>query len=181
MIGRFAVVCLLLAAPAAAQTRVYTNADLGKPLTWTHTPTPEEMASLIANQFVPMPHIPEAPAVRTINGDPSHGPFGPFELSAYTQPLDPNWYDIGLGYWGGYGGPGFITSYPPGRGKRGPGSGGGFGSWGRGFRRNTHPPGGSPRPGNGSTPPPAPAPLPAPGGSTRLAGNAAAVRRPARP
>jgi hypothetical protein len=173
MIGRLAVACLLLAAPAAAQTRAYTNADLGKPLTWSRTPTPEEMASLIANQFVPMPHIPDAPVVRTINGDPSHGPFGPFELSAYTQPLDPNWYGDGFGYW-----PGYIGSFAV--GKRGVGFGDGFRDRGRFSRNNGHPRGETRGPGRSVTPPPAPAPAPAPGGSTRLAGSAAAVKRPAR-
>jgi hypothetical protein len=176
MIGRLVGVCLLLAAPAAAQTRVYTNADLGKPLAWSHTPTPEEMASLIAKQFVPMLQIPDAPAVRTINGDPSHGPFGPFAMSA-TQPLDPNWYGSGLGYWGGNWGPGFINAHPI--DKRGSGFGGGYGSWGRGFRHNMHRSGTSPGPGHGVTPAPAPpVTMPTPRASTRLAGNAAAVRRP---
>jgi hypothetical protein len=101
------IACLLIAAPAAAQTRVYTNADLGKPLTWSHTPTPEELSSLKARQFVAVPVIPEGPAVRVIDGDPSHGPFGPFGLSDYTQPLDPNWYG-GWGYWN----PGFSSWFP---------------------------------------------------------------------
>ena len=37
-IGRLAATCLLMAAPAAGQTRVYTNADLGQPLTWAACP-----------------------------------------------------------------------------------------------------------------------------------------------
>ena len=176
MIGRLVVACLLLAAPAGAQTRVYTNADLGKPTTWSHTPTPEEMASLIANQFVPMPHIPDAPAVRTINGDPSHGPFGPFAMSA-TQPLDPNWYGSAFGYWG----PGFIGSFPT--GKHGVGFGDGFRDRGRFSRSGHHQRGEARGPGRSATPPPGPppAPAPAPASSTRLGGNAAAVKRPIRP
>jgi hypothetical protein len=99
------IACLLIAAPAVAQTRVYTNADLGKPLTWARSPTPEELASLRARQFVPPPQIPERPSLRVIDGDPTHGPFGPFEMAAFTEPLDPNWYGGGWGYWN----PGFSS------------------------------------------------------------------------
>ena len=98
-IGRLAATCLLMAAPAAGQTRVYTNADLGRPLTWAHAPTPEELASVAARQFVPMPEVPAGPRAMTIEGDPSHGPFGAFAQSA-TQPLDPNWRGDTWGYWG---------------------------------------------------------------------------------
>jgi hypothetical protein len=105
------IACLLLAAPVAAQTRVYTNADLGKPITWSQTPTAEELASLKARQFVAPPFIPDRPSLRVIDGDPTHGPFGPFELSAFTQPLDPNWRQDTWGYWGG----GFPGWDPPDR------------------------------------------------------------------
>jgi len=181
MIGRLAVAGLLVAAPAVAQTRVYTNADLGKPLSWEHTPTPEELASLKARQFVPMPFIPERPSVRVIEGDPAQGPFGPLELSAYTQPLDPNWYGNSWGYWG----PGLVNPYPIGKRGfgfgRGFGSSRGFGSVGGEFRHHMRP-SGTPGPGRGVAPPPGPSsPAPASGGGTRLAGNAAAIRRPARP
>jgi hypothetical protein len=44
-----------LVSPAGAQSRVYTNADLGKPITTTRTPTAEEMQGLIARQFTRLP------------------------------------------------------------------------------------------------------------------------------
>ena len=101
MIPPLVIACLLLAVPVAAQTRVYANADLGQPLTWSHTPTPEELASLKARQFVAPPLVPDGPSLRVIDGDPTHGPFGPFELSVFTQPLDPNWRQDTWGSWGG--------------------------------------------------------------------------------
>ncbi|HVG83506.1 MAG TPA: hypothetical protein VM820_03275 [Vicinamibacterales bacterium] len=64
-----------------------------------HAPTPEELASVAARQFVPMPEVPAGPRAMTIEGDPSHGPFGAFAQSA-TQPLDPNWRGDTWGYWG---------------------------------------------------------------------------------
>ena len=97
MIAQTVVACLLVATPAFAQARVYTNADLGKPLQWGHTPTPQELASLSARQFVPMPELPDGPRAMTIEGDPSHGPFGGFALSP-SQPLDPNWRGDGSSY-----------------------------------------------------------------------------------
>jgi len=108
MVGRLTVACLLLAAPAFAQSRVYTNADLGKPRTWSHTATAQELASLAARQFVAPPVFPDNPTVLIIAGDPSHGPFGPLEVTP-AQPLDPNWQNnawYGSGYIGGgwYGG-----------------------------------------------------------------------------
>jgi hypothetical protein len=130
------------------------------------------MASLVANQFVPMPDVPDAPAVRTINGNPSDGPFGPFESSAFTQPLDPNWYG-GSPAWG-YWGPGFVNSFPV--GKRGFGFGGGYRDGGRRSGNITNPPGAAQRSWF-TLRPGASAPPPAPAGTTRLAGNAAAVRR----
>jgi hypothetical protein len=94
MVGRLTVACLLIAAPAFAQSRVYTNADLGKPRTWAHTATAEDLASLAARQFVAPPVFPDGPTVLTIAGDPSHGPFGPLEVTP-GQPLDPNWQNNG--------------------------------------------------------------------------------------
>ena len=108
MVGRFTVACLLIAVPAFAQSRVYTNADLGKPRTWAHTATADDLAALAARQFVAPPIFPDSPTVLLIPGDPSHGPFGPFETTP-ALPLDPNWQNIpwyGGGYIGGgwYGG-----------------------------------------------------------------------------
>ena len=122
MVGRVALACLLITAPALAQSRVYTNADLGKPRTWAHTATAEELASLAKRQFVAPPMFPAGPTVLTISGDPSHGPFGPLEVTP-AQPLDPNWQNnawYGPGVIGG----GWYGSYPafdrrPGRMKDG--------------------------------------------------------------
>jgi len=102
MIGRVVIASLLIAVPASAQSPVYTNADLGKPRTWTRTATAAELASLAAHQFVAPPVFPDGPTVLVIAGDPSHGPFGPLELTA-GRPLDPNWQDAG------WYGPGFAT------------------------------------------------------------------------
>ena len=108
MVGRLTVACLLIAAPAFAQSRVYTNADLGKPRTWSHTATAQELASLAARQFVAPPVFPDSPTVLIIGGDPSHGPFGPLEITP-AQPLDPNWQNNGW-YGGGYIGGGWYGS-----------------------------------------------------------------------
>ena len=50
------------ASPVVAQTsKVYTNADLSsKPVTWSRTVTPEELAGLAARQFVAPPETPGA-------------------------------------------------------------------------------------------------------------------------
>jgi hypothetical protein len=104
MVGRLTVACVLITAPAFAQSRVYTNADLGKPRTWSHTATAEDLASLAARQFVAPPVFPDSPTVLLIQGDPSHGPFGPLEITP-AQPLDPNWQNnawYGPGYIGGW-------------------------------------------------------------------------------
>lgn len=62
------------AAPAAAQSRVYTNADLGKPLARTHTVTAEELAALKTNQFR-LPARFDGPTVVIIPSSPEP-PFG---------------------------------------------------------------------------------------------------------
>jgi hypothetical protein len=111
MVGRLAVACLLITAPALAQSRVYTNADLGKPRAWARTATAAELASLAARQFVAPPVFPAGPTVLIVAGDPSHGPFGPLELSP-GQPLDPNWRNDGW-YGPGFIGGGWYAGSPP--------------------------------------------------------------------
>jgi uncharacterized membrane protein YgcG len=127
MVGRLVVACLLIAAPVLAQSPVYTNADLGKARTWTRTASAEELASLAKRQFVAPPAFPDGPTVLTIAGDPSHGLFGPLELTP-AQPLDPDWQGhtgwygpgfAGGGWFGGgglSGGRGRIDAGPRGRG-----------------------------------------------------------------
>jgi hypothetical protein len=168
MIGRLAVASLLITAPAFAQSRVYTNADLGKPRTWAHTATAEDLVSLAKRQFVAPPMFPAGPTVLTIAGDPSHGPFGRLEITP-AQPLDPNWQNnawYGPGVIGG----GWYGSYPAfdrraGRMKDGSGA------------RPNYRPGHAPRippPGQGRRP--APPSNAAPGGQPSSTGNAGSVK-----
>lgn len=111
MVGRLAAACLLIAAPALAQSRVYTNADLGQPRTFVRTATAEDLASLAARQFVAPPVFPAGPTVLIVAGDPSHGPFGPLDLSP-GQPLDPNWQNNGW-YGSGFVGGGWYAGGQP--------------------------------------------------------------------
>src|SRR5882672_5920941 len=71
--------------------RVYTNADLGRPIKRTAIVTREELASLAAHQFsLPESYPPGQQVV--IIGDPRDGPFGPFEAFPPTAPLSNDWY-----------------------------------------------------------------------------------------
>ena len=81
MIGRLSVTFVLLAVPAFGQSRVYTNADLGK-VHRTHTATEEELAGLRAHQFMAIPDRPAGPEVIIGSGSPNEGPFGPFYMTA---------------------------------------------------------------------------------------------------
>jgi len=80
---------LLTAVPAAAQSRVYTNADLApRPVTaWTQTVTPAELAGLKAREFVYVPaRRPGAgPRVVILRDTPLFAPFEP------TRPLSEPW------------------------------------------------------------------------------------------
>src|SRR5206468_3673955 len=51
------------------QSHSYTNADLGKPITWTRTPTAEEWESLKAHQFVLRP-VYDGPKIFIIGAAP---------------------------------------------------------------------------------------------------------------
>lgn len=84
MIARFAVPFLLVAVPAFGQSRVYTNADLGK-VQRTHNAPESELAWLRAHQFVAVPDRPAGPEVIVVAGSTAEGPFGPF----YTTPSLP--------------------------------------------------------------------------------------------
>lgn len=93
-----ALFVMLIAAPAFAQSRVYTNADLGKKLPRTHAVTPEELDSLRAHQFV-LPHEYHGPTVTIMPYDDSWSrtPLSP------NQPLDPNWRPVPIyGGWSSY-------------------------------------------------------------------------------
>jgi hypothetical protein len=89
MIGRLSVAFLLLALPAFAQSRVYTNADLDK-IPRTRTVTEEELAALRANQFVAVPER-SGPVGIILGGSTHEGPFGPFYMPV-NGPLDPYYY-----------------------------------------------------------------------------------------
>ena len=94
------LIVLVISAPAFAQTRLYTNADLGKPITWTRTVTPEELAALAAHQYqAPPPPRQTGPWLTILEYDPSWPFLGP---PAPIQPLAPPW-GIPM-YFGGYGG-----------------------------------------------------------------------------
>jgi len=99
MIGRFAVAFVLIAVPVFGQSRVYTNADLGK-IQRTHNATEEELAGLRAHQFVLVPNRPAGPEVIVVHGSTAEGPFGPFYTTA-REPL--GWMTIPAApFYGGY-------------------------------------------------------------------------------
>ena len=67
---------LLVAPPAFAQSRVYTNADLGKPLS-TDRPSisAEELRGLADRQFTALPDDAAGPRVVILRGAPEDGPW----------------------------------------------------------------------------------------------------------
>jgi hypothetical protein len=94
---------------ANAQSRLYTNADLNKPVKYTRTVTPEELAGLVARQFPvvvfpPSTQVtivtssptagavndvqPVGPQVLILNSSSTAGPFGEFAPFSPMQPLD---------------------------------------------------------------------------------------------
>lgn len=92
-------VACLATAPAFAQSRVYSNADLGRPIERAAPATPEQLASLAAHQFrLPSAYPPEPQVV--IIGRPEDGPFGPFREFPPTAPLsnDPYYYGPSMFY-----------------------------------------------------------------------------------
>jgi hypothetical protein len=102
------LVAMLASVPAFAQSRVYTNADLGRPLERTATVTPEQLASLAAHQFrLPSPY-PSGPQV-VIIGNPDDGPFGPFKDLPPTAPLSNGPYLFGTPLF--YGGPFLLPGW----------------------------------------------------------------------
>jgi len=76
------IAVLFVATPAWSQTKVYTNADLGQPLSSNRaTVTAEQLASLAAHQF----HIPvryDGPQVVNSGSSPTTGPFGDVQTTA---------------------------------------------------------------------------------------------------
>jgi hypothetical protein len=69
---------LSFAVPALAQSHVYTNADLNKPLSTNRpVPTAETMEGLAAHQFALTDHY-DGPHVVGVFSSPTAGPFGEF-------------------------------------------------------------------------------------------------------
>lgn len=82
------IITLLVASPIFGQSRIYTNADLGKPLSRTSTVTPAEAAAILApRQFV---YVPERlpPMVTLSPSGPTTGPFGEFAPFPPPRRLD---------------------------------------------------------------------------------------------
>jgi hypothetical protein len=110
-ISLLAVVSVCLASPALAQSRVYTNADLGKPLNRTHMPTAEEMQGLMARQFTRSSVRGDEPQVVVLPYDP----IWPFTYSQRLE-LDPWRMPGGWPLYGPWGPAGFwynpFATYP---------------------------------------------------------------------
>lgn len=111
-----ALVALLLAVPASAQSHVYTAADLGKPIVWTHGPTPEEWRSLVAHQFVAVPEY-NGPIITIMNSSSAFD--GPWTPIVHEAPWISQTY-LGRSAFGGRrragafrAGPSFTPDAPP--------------------------------------------------------------------
>jgi hypothetical protein len=109
MIARIVVLFSLIAVPVCGQSRVYTNADLGKPLAWQVPPaTVEQLAGLTAHQFVAPVDPGTGPTVTVLHSSSTDGPFGLFYMPP-TQPLSEPWWfttHVGRGRFGAFGGTG---------------------------------------------------------------------------
>ena len=85
------IVTLLLVSPAFGQSRVFTNADLGKPLSRGSEVKADQAAAILAPyQFVDV--APRewflGPTVTVLNSSPTAGPFGEFKDFSPTRRLD---------------------------------------------------------------------------------------------
>jgi hypothetical protein len=106
---RVVLLVMLFAAPASGQSRVYTNADLGRPIERATTVTTDELAWLAAHQFaLPSPY--PGPQVVIIGGHPEDGPFGPFKDLPPTAPLSNDPYYFGPVLYGPRVSRGFMPS-----------------------------------------------------------------------
>ena len=82
-----AAVIVAPVAPATAQSsRVYTNADLGKPMEWKSDVPPAVMDGLIARQFVLVPRLPQGPTALVIPYDGSRDSLPPMYFEPIGQP-----------------------------------------------------------------------------------------------
>jgi hypothetical protein len=112
------IVCLLAATPAFSQPKVYTNADLGRPLSPNRvSATPEQLASLAAHQFraVSVDRAWE-PVISTWSSSTA-GPYGEFVSTIPDRRLDgslrsdPQWTATHYGAYGFNGGYPVVGGY----------------------------------------------------------------------
>jgi hypothetical protein len=99
------LVAILASAPAFGQSRLYTNADLGRPLDRTVTVTPEQLASLAAHQFRLPASYPPEPQVMIL-GHSDDVPYAPFVDLLSVAPLynGSYWFGSPMFYGAPYGG-----------------------------------------------------------------------------
>jgi hypothetical protein len=99
-----------IASPAWSQSRVYTNADLDRPLNINRTPTADEMQGILARQFVPASKQTEPTATIL--------PFDPEWPFTYSRRLDPDpwrtpgWQPYVWPFYNGYGFSPYAVRFP---------------------------------------------------------------------
>ena len=106
------IVGLFFATPVWSQTKVYTNADLGQPLSPNRvTVTAEQLASLAAHQFR-VPRTFDGPSAVTSGLQPTMGPFADYQNTILPRRLDGSlWSDPP---WVAYApGPFYVPVYDP--------------------------------------------------------------------
>src|SRR5262249_8862428 len=90
---------LLIAAPSSAQSRTWTNADLGKPLSTARPiPSPDELRGLLANAYTLPEPLPEGPAVFILSSGgsdilPRNPPTAPLSSQPFLHVGYIPWYD----------------------------------------------------------------------------------------
>jgi hypothetical protein len=84
---------LLIGVPLSGQSRVITNADLGKPLPRIATITPEQLLDLAEHQFRYVPPLPNGPQVVGVWSSPTAGPFGEFPRYQTRRFDSLGWFD----------------------------------------------------------------------------------------
>lgn len=109
---------LLVASPAFAQSRVYTNADLGRPLSPARVSvSPDVFSGIVARQFV-APAAPTrelGPSVLVLQSDPNW-PFRTSTVDAINKPLFEPWSMttyVGHGHGFSHGARGHVRSTVP--------------------------------------------------------------------
>ena len=84
---------LFVASPVFGQSRVYTNADLRKPMLQSSPITAVEAAAILApNQFVYVPTRRAAPVAMVLPSSATAGPFGEFSPPSPMRRLDGSLY-----------------------------------------------------------------------------------------